>query len=320
MSKQTKYALGVDLGGTNIKIGIVSNKGKLVKKTSVKTEATEGPDKVIDNMCTGIDKILSRSHCKIQGIGIGCPGVVSVKKGIVENAPNLPGWKNIKLGSIIKKRFGYNIYLENDANAAAIGESIFGAGKNHPSFIMVTLGTGVGGGIVFKNKIFRGDYGAAGEIGHLSIDVNGPQCNCGSTGCIEAYIGNKYLKEIIRDELPHHPKSKLWKLIDNDLSNISPRLVQKALEIGDQYALLIVKRMGGQLGAALTSLANVLDISTFIIGGGVAGFGKPLFNATRDTIVSRVLLPIKPRIKVMASRLKNDAGIKGASSLVFYKN
>lgn len=320
MGKQIKYAIGVDLGGTNIKIGIVSNKGKLIKKTSIKTEASRGPDKVIDNILKGIDKILSKSSCKIQGIGIGCPGVVMVKKGIVENAPNLPGWKNIKLGSIIKKQLGFNIYLENDANAAAIGEMIFGAGKNHPSFIMVTLGTGVGGGIVYKEKIFRGDFGAAGEIGHLSIDVNGPQCNCGSTGCIEAYIGNNYLKEMIRDELPRYPKSKLWQLIENDLNNISPRLVQKALELGDEYALFVVERMGKQLGAALTSLANVFDIGTFIIGGGIAGFGKPLFESTKNTILSRVLLPVRPRIKVIASKLKNDAGIKGASSLVFYKN
>lgn len=320
MGKQNKYAVGVDLGGTNIKVGIVSNRGKLIKNTSIKTEAIEGPEKVIDNICKGIDKILGKSSCKIQGIGIGCPGVVSVKKGIVENAPNLPGWKNIKLGPIIKKKFGYDVFLENDANAAAIGELIFGAGKNYSSFIMVTLGTGVGGGIVYKKKIFRGDYGAAGEIGHLSIDVNGPQCNCGSTGCIESYIGNKYLKEIVRDELPRYPKSKLWKLIDNDLSNVSPRLVQKSLELGDDYALLVVERMGKELGAALTSLANIFDISTFIIGGGVAGFGKPLFDSTRKTIISRVLLPIKPRIKVIASKLKNDAGIKGASSLVFYKN
>ena len=122
-----------------------------------------------------------RDRYKIQGIGVGCPGVVSTKKGIVENAPNLPGWKNIKLGPVLKNNFGYKVHLENDANAAAIGELIFGAGKKLDSFVMVTLGTGVGGGIVFNRKIFRGEFGAAGEIGHISIDVNGPKCNCGST-------------------------------------------------------------------------------------------------------------------------------------------
>ncbi|HMN25085.1 MAG TPA: ROK family protein, partial [Ignavibacteriaceae bacterium] len=156
MAKSAKYAIGVDIGGTNIKVGIVSDKGKLVKNISIKTEAEGGPKKVIANIVKGVESILVKNKFKIQGIGIGCPGVVSIKKGIVENAPNLPGWKNVKLGPIIKNKFGYKVHLENDANAAAIGELIFGAGKKIDSFVMVTLGTGVGGGIVFNKKIFRG--------------------------------------------------------------------------------------------------------------------------------------------------------------------
>ena len=320
MSKTEKYAIGVDLGGTNIKIGIVSEKGKLVKSTSIKTEADIGPKKVITNIIRGVELILVKNKLKIQGIGIGCPGVVSTKKGIVENAPNLPGWKNVKLGSIIKEKFGYKVHLENDANGAAIGELIFGAGKKIDSFIMVTLGTGVGGGIVFNKKIFRGEFGAAGEIGHISIDMNGPKCNCGSTGCIEAYAGNSYLKEQIRSELKNYPDSKVWQLIENDLSKVSPRIIQAAAEKKDAYAKFVIERMGKQLGAALATLSNLLDISTFIIGGGVAGFGKPLFDSIRLTISERVLLPLRPRVLVIPAKLQNEAGIKGASSLVFYNN
>jgi len=320
MSKTEKYAIGVDLGGTNIKIGIVSEKGKLVKSTSIKTEADIGPKKVITNIIRGVELILVKNKLKIQGIGIGCPGVVSTKKGIVENAPNLPGWKNVKLGPIIKEKFGYKVHLENDANAAAVGELTFGAGRKIDSFVMVTLGTGVGGGIVFNKKIFRGEFGAAGEIGHISIDVNGPQCNCGSSGCIEAYAGNSYLKEQIRRELKNYPDSKVWKLIENDLTKVSPRIIQAASEKKDAYAKFVIERMGKQLGAALASLSNSLDISTFIIGGGVAGFGKPLFDSTRLTISERVLLPLRQRVLVIPAKLLNEAGIKGASSLVFYNN
>lgn len=320
MAKTEKYAIGVDLGGTNIKIGIVSDKGKLLKSISIKTEADAGPKKVIANIIKGIEIILTKNKYKIQGIGIGCPGVVSIKKGIVENAPNLPGWKNVKLGPILKEKFGYKIHLENDANAAAIGELIFGAGKKMDSFVMVTLGTGVGGGIVFNKKIFRGEFGAAGEIGHISIDVNGPKCNCGSTGCIEAYAGNSYLKGIIRSELNNYPDSKVWQLIENDLSKVSPRIIQAAAEKNDTYAKFVIERMGKQLGSALASLSNLLDISTFIIGGGVAGFGKPLFDSTRLTISERVLLPLRARVLVLPAKLQNEAGIKGASSLVFYNN
>ncbi len=268
----------------------------------------------------GVETILAKNKLKIQGIGIGCPGVVSIKKGIVENAPNLPGWKNVKLGPIIKEKFGYKVHLENDANAAAIGELMFGAGKKFDSFVMVTLGTGVGGGIVFNKKIFRGEFGAAGEIGHISIDVNGPKCNCGSTGCIEAYAGNSYLKEQIRSELKDYPDSKVWKLIENDLSKVSPRIIQAASEKKDAYAKFVIERMGKQLGAALASLSNLLDISTFIIGGGVAGFGKPLLDSARKTISERVLLSLRSRVLVIPAKLQNEAGIKGASSLVFYNN
>jgi len=320
MAKTEKYAVGVDLGGTNIKIGIVSDKGKLVKSISIKTEADCGPKNVIANIIKGVETILAKNKLKIQGIGIGCPGVVSIKRGIVENAPNLPGWKNVKLGPIIKEKFGYKVHLENDANAAAIGELMFGAGKKFDSFVMITLGTGVGGGIVFNKKIFRGEFGAAGEIGHISIDVNGPKCNCGSTGCIEAYAGNSYLKEQIRSELKDYPDSKVWKLIENDLSKVSPRIIQAASEKKDAYAIFVIERMGKQLGAALASLSNLLDISTFIIGGGVAGFGKPLLDSVRKTISERVLLSLRSRVLVIPAKLQNEAGIKGASSLVFYNN
>ncbi len=320
MAKSVKYAIGVDLGGTNIKIGIVSDKGKLVKNISVKTEADGGPKKVISNILKGIDLILVKNKFRIQGIGIGCPGVVSIKKGIVENAPNLPGWKNVKLGHIVKNKFEYKVHLENDANAAAIGELIFGAGKKIDSFVMITLGTGVGGGIVFNKKIFRGEFGAAGEIGHISIDMNGQKCNCGSFGCIEAYAGNSYLKDQIRSELKNFPDSKVWQLIDNDLLKVSPRIIQVAAEKKDAYARFVIERMGKQLGSALASLSNLLDISTFIIGGGVAGFGKPLFDSTRLAITERVLLPLRPRVLVIPAKLHNEAGIKGASSLVFYNN
>ncbi len=320
MAKSEKYAVGVDLGGTNIKIGIVSEKGKLVKNISVKTEANGGPKQVIANLIKGVELILEKNKLKLQGIGIGCPGVVSIKKGIVENAPNLPGWKNVKLGPILKNKFGYKVHLENDANAAAIGELIFGAGKKIDSFVMVTLGTGVGGGIVFNKKIFRGEFGAAGEIGHISVDENGPRCNCGSYGCVETYVGNSYLKEIIKSELNNYPDSVVWKLINNDLSNISPKIIQAAAEKNDAYSKFVIIRMGKQLGVALASVCNLLDISTFIIGGGVAGFGKPLFDSIRATITQRVLIPLRPRILVIPAQLKNEAGIKGASSLVFYNN
>jgi glucokinase len=320
MNKKTKYAIGVDLGGTSIKLGIVTSNGKLLKKIQIRTEAEKGVKKVIENITSGIREITKNSKYRIEGIGIGCPGVVTPGKGIVENPPNLPGWKKVNIGKIIHDEFKKKVYVDNDANAAAIGELIFGSGRKYKSFIMITLGTGVGGGIVINKKIYHGDYGAAGEIGHISIDYNGPKCNCGSYGCIEAYAGNLYLRERVRTDLKKHPESKMWELINNDLSKVSPRNVQTAAEAGDTFAKSIIEELGVNLGSAFTSLCNVLDISVFIIGGGISGFGKPLFDAIKRTLCMRVMAPIRPRVRVLPAKLKNDAGVKGASALVFHHN
>lgn len=318
MTNKTQYAIGVDLGGTSIKLGIVTQSGKIIKKLSLRTEAEKGPKKVIGNIIAGISKLTEKSKYKISGIGIGCPGVVTPGKGIVENPPNFPGWEKVNIKKIISQEFKKPVFVDNDANAAAIGELIFGSGKKFKSFIMITLGTGVGGGIVINRKIYHGDFGAAGEIGHISIDFNGPKCNCGSYGCIEAYAGNLYLRERVRTELRKHPESKIWKLINNDLSKVSPRNVQLAAETGDAFAKSVIDELGVHLGSAFASLCNVLDISVFIIGGGIAGFGNPLFESIKRTISKRVMAPIRPRVKVLPARLKNDAGIKGASALVFH--
>jgi len=318
MAVKEKYALGIDLGGTSIKLGIVAGSGRIKKKIQIKTEADKGPRKVIENIKSGIKQLTKNSKYEFAGIGIGCPGVIKPGTGIVENPPNFPGWEKVNVGKYIHNEFNKKVYVDNDANAAAIGELTFGSGRKYNSFIMITLGTGVGGGIVIDKKIYHGDFGAAGEIGHISIDYNGPKCNCGSYGCIEAYAGHQYLRERVRNELKNHPESLIWKLINNDLSKVSPRNIQFAAETGDKYAESVIVQLGFYLGSAFASLCNVLDISVFIVGGGLSGFGKPLFDSIRQTLSKRVLTPIRSRVKVFPARLKNDAGIKGASALVFH--
>jgi glucokinase len=320
MSKTEKFAIGVDLGGTNVKVGIVSQKGKIINKTSLKTEADGGPKKVFSQISNGINELLHKNKLKIKGIGIGLPGVVSIKKGTVENPPNLPGWGKVKLAKLFEKEFKLPVHIENDANAAAIGEMIFGAGKKYSSFIMITLGTGVGGGIIMNNKIFRGENGVAGEVGHTTIDFKGDRCKCGSFGCIETFVGNNYLIRRVYKELQDHKDSLIWKLIDEDFNNLTPKVIHNAAEQNDEYANLVINNMGIQLGSALASVSNLLDISTFIIGGGIAGFGTSLFDATQQSLHERVLKTLKSRIKVIPAKLKNDAGIQGASALVFYKS
>ena len=313
-----KYALGVDIGGTNIKLGIVSGTGKIIFNTLVPTNREGGPDEVMSQLKKGIKETISQNELNIVGIGIGAAGSVSSKKGTVSYPPNIPGWDVINVVDIIKNEFNLPIFIDNDANAAAIGEMLYGAGKEFNSFALVTLGTGVGGGLILNRKIFHGDFGAAGEIGHTSIDYNGRLCNCGSKGCVEAYVGNHYLMDIVKEELPKHRDSEILKLIDNNTDLLTPKIINEAAINGDEYALFIIERVGFYVGSALSSVSNLLDIDSFIIGGGVSAFGQPLLISIKRTLEDKVLKTIKHRIKVFPAQLKNEAGIVGSSSLVFY--
>lgn len=315
-----KFAIGVDLGGTSIKIGLVDVKGKIIEKISADSNANDGPKAVVNQIKKGIKQLIKKEEHNILGIGIGAPGTIRTKKGTVENPPNFPGWGKIHLGNLIKKEFKVDVFVENDANAAAIGELIYGAGRRYENFIMITLGTGVGGGIIINKKIYRGEVGGAGELGHVTIDAEGVPCKCGSFGCVEAYIGNNYLIERVKEELKKNKKSILFELCGNKLDCLNPKIIHDAAEQNDQFARSIIIDTGKRLGYGLSNAVNILDIATVIIGGGVAGFGELLFTSVEETLKSRVMKPFQNRVAVIPAKLKNEAGIKGASALVFYKS
>ncbi len=310
-------SIGIDLGGTNIKAGLVDKSGKILFKTSVPTESEQGYKHVIEQIIKAASIVFEKEN-DIAGIGIGAPGIVSAEEGTVKSPPNIPGWKKVNLGKILSDKFGKKVFVENDANAAAIGEYIFGAGKTTKSFIMVTLGTGVGGGIIYDGKLFRGETGGAGEIGHVTINYKGRKCNCGSYGCIETYVGNQRIVEKVKREIKSNPKSKVVELVGEKLETLSPKTLYDAAKLGDEYALKAIEDIAVMLGAAFASAVNLLDISTIILGGGVSGFGNFLLTPLKKNLKERVLAPNRPRVKIKLSKLKNDAGIKGASSLAFY--
>ncbi len=310
-------SIGIDLGGTNIKAGLVDKSGKILFKTSVPTESEHGYKHVIEQIIKAASIVFEEDN-DIAGIGIGAPGIVSAEEGTVKSPPNIPGWKKVNLGKILSDKFGKKVFVENDANAAAIGEYIFGAGKTTKSFIMVTLGTGVGGGIIYDGKLFRGETGGAGEIGHVTINYKGRKCNCGSYGCIETYVGNQRIVEKVKREIKSNPKSKVVDLAGEKLETLSPKTLYDAAKLGDEYAIKAIEDIAVMLGAAFASAVNLLDISTIILGGGVSGFGNFLLTPLKKNLKERVLAPNRPRVKIKLSNLKNDAGIKGASSLAFY--
>lgn len=319
MLSNRKFAIGVDIGGTKVKFGVVDDSGALLQDHLVPTEAVQGPNHVVEQIAKGVRHLLDKAG-DIQGdfigIGIGAPGTVDLDGGTVKYPPNFPNWGMFRLGDEIKKIFNVRVEVDNDANAAAVGEAKFGAGVGHPNFIMITLGTGVGGGIIMDGKIFRGTTGGAGELGHISIDYNGPRCNCGNYGCIEAYVGQRYVSKRTVERLKDHPESKIIALAKGDMSKVEPYLISVAANQGDEFALEVFKEMGTLIGVALATILNILDYRLVIVGGGVANAGKPLFDAMNESTRSRVLAPMREEVQVVPAKLGNHAGILGAAALV----
>ncbi|MGA9365061.1 MAG: ROK family protein [Bacteroidota bacterium] len=314
-----KVAVGVDLGGTAIKAGLVNPQGKILLDTTVPAEANQGPTHVIEQIIKSVHQLIDGSSYKKReyaGIGVGSPGSVDLDGGTVKYPPNFPGWTVVRLGDALHKEFGLHVEVDNDANAAAVGEAKLGAGIGHKDFIMVTLGTGVGGGLILGGKIFRGTFGGAGELGHITIDHNGPLCNCGNHGCVEAYVGAKYLTRRAIEKLKRNRKSKILSLAGNNTKHIDPKIISLAAKAGDATALDILAETGRYLGIGLATVVNLLDVRLIIIGGGIARAGKPLFDPIKESVRKHVLTPMRDGLEVLPAKLGNSAGILGAAALV----
>jgi glucokinase len=311
------FAIGIDLGGTTVKTALVDTNGKIISQVKLPTLAEQNPDIVIGQIKKSIEEILLLANGKnISGIGIAVPGLVENPGGILKNPANFKGWNIITLGDVLEKTFGMKTVVDNDANVAALAEAKFGAGKDHPNFLFVIWGTGVGGGIILNNNIYRGPHGGAGEIGHISIDHKGLKCNCGTVGCVEAYIGQKYLSSRTIEKFRTNPDSKIIELVGGDLSKIEPIFISKAAEAGDQLAKEILVEAGTLLGVMLGGVMNTLDFRITIIGGGVSAVGDFVYEAVRQSTVLHVQKPLKSDIKILRAQLGNDAGMLGAAGMV----
>lgn len=309
--------LAVDLGGTTVKAGLVSAAGDILYQNNLPTLPDQGPDIVIGQIEAALRNVIEKGAFPLRSaIGIGSPGVVN-EAGVVKAPPNLKGWDEVPLAEELSKRFrGFTVVVENDANVAAIAESKFGAGRDHANFLFVIWGTGVGGGIILNNLIYRGPTGGAGEIGHISIDHKGPACNCGGTGCIEAYIGQRYLSQRTVEKLSEGASSSLPDLVSGDLSKIEPVYIAKAAQSGDSFSKGVLVEAGTLLGVAIAAVMNTLDLRISIIGGGVSAAGDFVLEAIEESVRCHVLKPLRPDIRVLEATQGNAAGLLGAAGLV----
>jgi len=310
-------AVGVDLGGTTVKTGLVDSDGKIIVQSKLPTRAEESPEAVVEQIKKSINEVLPHAQGKsIVGIGVGTPGLVENPGGIVKSPPNFNGWDVVNLGGELEKAFSVKVEVDNDANVAAVAESKFGAGKEHPNFLFIIWGTGVGGGVIMDNKIYRGPFGGAGEVGHISINFEGLQCKCGTKGCVEAYVGQKYLSNRTIEKLKSNPHSKILELVGRDLSKVEPVYISKAAEAGDQLAKNILIEAGTLLGVMIGGVMNTLDFRVTVIGGGVSAVGDFVYDAIHNSVIRNVQKPLREGIKIIRAKLGNEAGVLGAAGMV----
>ena len=311
-----RYCIGVDLGGTNIAVGLIDLDGKVIlHKKSVKTRAPRPCEEIsqdIKDVCLTLCKWQGIELSDVEWIGIATPGIV--RNGVVIDAFNL-GWKNEKFGEIVTGLTGRPTFVANDANAAAYAEAKWGCGVGENSLIAVTLGTGIGGGIILDGKIWEGFNGFAAELGHMVIDVNGRQCTCGLRGCLEAYCSASALVHETKRMMRLYPDSLLWEVTDGDINKVDGRTAFTALAMGDSAAHHVIHDFVNYLAIGIANIINVFQPSVVCVGGGISGQGEELMRPLRERLKYTSFGTKDMRTRVEAAVYRNDAGIIGAGLL-----
>jgi len=304
------YFIGLDLGGTNIRAAAITKEEEILHRVKIATEVSKGKESVIANILKIIETIREKTKgFKLSAIGMGIPGIIFFDKGIVARSPNFPDWIDFNLRERLSKDLDVPFYIDNDANLAAVGEGWVGAGKEFNSFCMLTLGTGVGGGIILNKNIWRGEYGMAGELGHITIYPDGHPCPCGNKGCLEQYAS---ATGIVRMAMEGNPPSPTFTKGGKEGIITADMIFQLAKE-GDRFALEIFQKMGRILGIGIADLVNILNIELFVLGGGVADSWDYFIDSAIDEIKKRTYRITGERVKVVKAELGDDAGIFGAA-------
>lgn len=312
-------AIGVDLGGTNIVCAAVMAQARIIEKHKQPTEVPKGVERVVANIKECIREVLRKAHLsleQISGIGIGSPGPLNTRTGIVINPANLHGWHNVPLRKMIEDEFHVPVVLDNDANAAAYGEKWAGAGKGVDNLVVFTLGTGVGGGIIMDGKLLHGPDDTAGEVGHCTIDYNGYQCKCGNRGCLETYVSATGIVRRTTEAIRKGRDTIINNMVEGDLNRLTSKIVYEALEQGDALACEIFEETGRLLGVGIANIVNTLNPEMIVISGGVIQAGEHLFRPTREEVRRRAFEEPTLTAKIVPAQLGGDAGVIGAAGIL----
>lgn len=308
--------IGIDIGGTNLRGALVDREGNIVKRAKMLSQADQGINKLIDNLA-GFISDLSQGE-NIQDIGIGIPGIIDSKNSIITQAPNISNVDNYPIRKVLAEKLGndLNVVIENDANSAAVGEWWKGASKDVNSMIMITMGTGVGGGIVLDGKLWTGADGMAGELGHITIYPDGVLCNCGNYGCLESYASATAIRRMVRDGLEDiNLNTVLRETTKNVHVEDIPKIVMEAAASGDEFSQCIWKDVGVAMGIGIAGLVNLLNIEMVVIGGGLSNAWDLFIEATNNEAHKRAFKGPMKTVEIKKCLLADDAGIVGASYL-----
>lgn len=324
-SLEKKYSIGVDLGGTNIVSAIVNYQGEIVNSLKVPTLAERGKEATIKKIIEAIHKNIVQSSVapdNIIGIGIGAPGPLDIKRGIINFAPNLPGWRDVPLRKILEDEFNIKVVLENDANAAAWGERCFGAGQGVNNLVCFTLGTGIGGGIIIDGKIYHGNNYGAAELGHMTVNKDGPRCNCGNYGCLEAYSSATGIKNRIKNRIKEGIKSKFLNFDNDDelFESLRLKLIFETARKGDKLTKSVVEEAISYLGIAIANIANILNPEMVVLVGGITNEGDKLLIPLKREVRKRAFYSNYKFLKIVIGKLDGNAGVLGAAALLWIPN
>ena len=308
--------LAIDLGGTKIITAIVSADGQAIAKERSLTLADEGPSSVINRLLSAIDHLLSSKNIdpsELSSISIAAAGGIDIERGLVTSSPHLPGWHDVPLRNIVSEKYGVTTFLLNDASATALGEHRFGAGRGVNNLVLLTIGTGIGGGIIIDGRLYHGPSGSAGELGHMTVDVHGPRCVCGNIGCLETLVSGPVIANEARKRIAQGERSSLVDMVAGRIEDITAEEIGVAARAGDSLALDIITEAATYLGVGLVNLVNIFNPEMIIIGGGVAELGDLLLEPARRVVKERAFRMSAQAVRIVTAQLGDEAGVRGAA-------
>lgn len=309
--------LGIDLGGTKILTAVTDTQGKMLSRDHSLTPAAKGHEAVIQAIFESTGRALEQvgiAAAELTAIGIGAPGLSNPDNSILFTSPHLPGWRDVPLRGIIEKELGIKVFLINDANAAALGELYFGAGRGTCNLIYITVSTGIGGGIIIDGQVYTGSTGTAGELGHMVIDDKGPLCNCGNNGCWETLASGTALSRQARQQIEQGAKTSILDYADNDVERVSAELIHKAAQAGDDLARNLIARTGYYIGVGLANLINIFNPEIIVIGGGLSNIGNMLLEPAFEEAGRRAFKQAYQVVRFARAELGHNSGVIGAAA------